>query len=208
MLTIPSLTEKGTRRNLLVSGMMAGMGGFLGLSVSPTMAQEKGDVDILNGAIDQENQAIWAYTVAAPKLTTTDVGKKVLSVATQNLKDHEQHRTALADAVKSLGGTAPAPKDTYDLSFYIDGKEGGLDSDANIAKLALALEYDAALAYISAFSLLSKPELIAAAGTIGPNEVAHVTAIRAVFHSLDPSIKMVPSAFVSSDTRSDWILKV
>ena len=49
---------------------------------------------------------------------------------------------------------------------------------------------------------------MAAASTIGPNEVAHATAIRAVFHSLDPSILVVPAPFVSAETRERWILKV
>ncbi|MFS8823097.1 ferritin-like domain-containing protein, partial [Synechococcus sp. W60.2] len=99
-------------------------------------------------------------------------------------------------------------RDSYDLSTYIDNKEGNLDSDANIAKLALALEFDAALAYNDAFTQLSNKDLVAAASTIGPNEVAHATAIRAVFHSLDPSILVVPAPFVSAETRERWILKV
>jgi rubrerythrin len=209
--TILDVGPPSSRRGILLAGALAGVGGALGLtalSAGPSLAQSSGDLAILNAAIDLEQQAIWAYGTAAGKLSTTDVGKTVLAVASKNLKDHEMHRDALAAAVKSLGGTPAPAKDSYDLSSYIDAKEGNLDSDANIAKLALALEYDAALAYIDAFSQLSSKDLLAAASTIGPNEVAHATKIRAVFHSLDASIEVVPAAFVSSDTRESWILKV
>jgi rubrerythrin len=166
------------------------------------------DIAILNAAIDLEHQAIWAYGAAGSKLTKTPVGKTILALALRNRADHIKHRDALVATVKSLGGTPSPAKESYDLSTYIDAGEGNLDSDANIGKLALALEYDAALAYIDAFSKLKNPKIIAAAGTIAPDESAHVTAIRAVFKTLIPSIEYVPSAFVSAETRNDWILKV
>ncbi|MFS8878573.1 MULTISPECIES: DUF4439 domain-containing protein [unclassified Synechococcus] len=198
-----------SRRSLLLTGLLAGVGGVLGLRSLPSAAQTNtADIAILNAAIDLEQQAIWAYKTAAGKLSNTEVGKIVLEVATKNLKDHEQHRDLLAGAVRQLGGTPSPARDSYDLSTYIDGKEGNLDSDANIAKLALALEFDAALAYNDAFVQLSNKDLVAAASTIGPNEVAHATAIRAVFNRLDPSILVVPAPFVSAETRERWILKV
>lgn len=207
---VAEVAPKGSRRQILLAGALAGVGGAFGLAglTSPSAAQSSGDVAILNAAIDLENQAIFAYTAAAGKLSTTDVGKTVLAVALKNVEDHKKHRDLLAGAVKSLGGTATTAKDSYDLSSYINAKEGGLDSDANIAKLALALEFDAALAYNDAFSQLGSKQLVAAASTIGPNEVAHATAIRAVFNKLDPSILVVPAAFVSAATRGSWVLKV
>jgi rubrerythrin len=201
--------SQSSRRGILLAGALAGVGSVLGLRALPGNAQSSsGDIAILNAAIDLEQQAIWAYTTAAGKLSSSDVGKTVLAVAQKSLKDHQQHRDVLSATVKKLGGTPAPAKPSYDLSSYISAGEGNLDSDANIAKLALALEYDAALAYIDAFSQLSNADLIAAAGTIGPAEAAHATAIRAVFHSLDASIAVVPAAFVSADNRSDWILKV
>ncbi len=197
-----------SRRSLLLTGLLAGVGGVLGLRSLPSAAQSNADIAILNAAIDLEQQAIWAYKTAAGKLSSTDVGKVVLDVATKNLKDHEQHRDLLVSAVRQLGGTPSPARDSYDLSTYIDDKEGNLDSDANIAKLALALEFDAALAYNDAFVQLSNKDLVAAASTIGPNEVAHATAIRAVFNRLDSRILVVPDPFVSAETRERWILKV
>ncbi|WP_017328430.1 ferritin-like domain-containing protein [Synechococcus sp. PCC 7336] len=182
--------------------------GLAGLSSRPSAAQSNDDIPILNAAIDLEHQAIWAYAVAAGKLSDNVIGKTILSLATRNLRDHEEHRDVLMGAVSSLGGTPSAARDSYDLSSYISAREGNLDSDANIAKLALALEVDATLAYGDAFSQLKTPGLLAAAATIAPDESAHATAIRAILRTLDPTIAFVPAAFLSADTRDRWILKI
>lgn len=94
-----------SRRSLLLAGLLAGVGGAIGLRTLPGAAQSNtADIAILNAAIDLEQQAIWAYKTAADKLSNTEVGKIVLEVATKNLKDHEQHRDLLAGAVRQLGG--------------------------------------------------------------------------------------------------------
>ena len=205
-------TPISSRREALVKGAALGLTGVLGMVAiaQPSMAATDQDRDaaILNAAIDLENQAIWAYGVAAGKLSKTEVGKTVLALALRNQADHKKHLAALSSVVKSLGKTPSPAKSSYDLSSYIKAGEGNLDSDANIAKLALALEIDAVLAYGDAFSKLKTPAILAAAGTIAPDESAHATAIRAVFKTLDPSIEYVPAAFINAETRKDWILKV
>ena len=163
---------------------------------------------ILNAALDLENQAIWAYGVAAGKLSNSKVGNVIKSLALRNQADHIKHRDIFISTIKSLGGTPVNAKGTYDLSAYIKAGEGNLDSDANIAKLALALEVDAVLAYASAVSKLRTPALVAAGLTILPDESAHATAIRAVFGTLDATIHAVPDAQLSKETRSQWILPV
>ncbi len=210
-----------SRRGVLVTGLAIGAAGVASCakaapnnaeaSPSPSAVAQgnaQGDIAILNAAIDLENQGIWAYGAAGGKLSNTQVGKTILTLALRNRADHVKHRDALIQAVKKLGG-APAPaKESYDLSSYLKAGEGGLDSDANIGKLALALEVDAALAYNAAFSQLSDRDLLAAASTIGPVELSHATAIRAVFRTLIPTVEMVPTSFLSADTRQNWVLKV
>jgi rubrerythrin len=203
-----------SRRGILVGGVMAGVAGALGIggmrdgAIAATPSDMEHDTAILNAAIDLENQAIWAYTVAAGKLTNTQVGQTILALAQRNRADHIKHRDILSSVVKSFGKTPAPAKESYDLSSYIQAGEGNLDSDANIAKLALALEVDAVLAYGDAFSKLKIADLLAAAGTIAPNESAHATAIRGVFKTLMPAIEYVPSAFINADTRHEWILKI
>jgi hypothetical protein len=72
--------------------------------------------------------------------------------------------------VESLGGMPVEAKESYDISSYLDQGEGNLDSDVNIAKLALALEIDAAIAYTQEIAKLKTPELITAGASIGSDE--------------------------------------
>lgn len=203
-----------SRRGILVSGAVAGVASVVGIPIianraTATMTHEnKNDIMILNGALYYEHQAIWAYTFAAGKLTNTDVGKAVLALALRNQADHKQHRDALAAAVQSLGGTPVKAESSYDVSSYIKNKEGNIDSDVNIAKLALALETDAAIAYTTEVAKLKTPALMSAAASIGSTESAHAAAIRATFKSLGVPIEIVPSSFVNADNRSAWILTV
>jgi rubrerythrin len=185
----PQRSKTVSRRGILVSGAIAGVATALGIpAIAPfrataTMTKDKNnDIKILNNALFYEHQAIWAYSFAAPKLTNTDVGKAVLALALRNQADHKQHRDTLAAAVKSLGGTPVMAESSYDVSSYIKKKEGNVDSDVNIAKLALALETDAAIAYTTEIAQLKTPALITAGASIGSTESAHAAAIRATFN--------------------------
>lgn len=204
-----------SRRSLLVGGAIAGASSALGLkmlkpeaSIAATPADKRNDITILNGALFYEHQAIWAYGFAASKLSSTDVGKAVLALALRNQADHKAHRDALAAAIRSLGGNPVRAMNSYDISSYLKAGEGNLDSDVNIAKLALALEVDAAIAYTSEVSRLRTPALVIAGASIGSTESAHAAAIRATFKALGVNLEIVPAAFVSGDNRRAWVLKV
>ncbi len=169
---------------------------------------KQNDLEILNNALYFEHQGIWAYDFAAGKLSDTAVGKAVLAIALENQADHKLHRAALVTAVRGLGGTPVQPESSYDLSSYLDKAEGGLDSDANIAKLALALETDAAIAYVTESAKLKTPALIAVSAGIGSIESIHAARIRAAFNSLGMDIPVVASAIMSAENRDKWILKI
>ncbi len=169
---------------------------------------KQNDLEILNNALYFEHQGIWAYDFAAGKLSATDVGRAVRAIALENQVDHKQHRAALSAAVRDLGGTPVQAESSYDLSSYLDKGEGGLDSDANIAKLALALETDAAIAYVTESAKLKTPALIAVGAGIGCIESIHAARIRAAFNSLGMNIPVVASAVMSAEHRDQWILKV
>ncbi len=47
------------------------------------------------------------------------------------------HRDLLSQVITDLGGEPVMAEDSYDLSAYLERGDGGLDSDVNIAKLAL-----------------------------------------------------------------------
>src|SRR5258705_12779960 len=100
-------------------------------------ADKLNDIQILNGALFFENRGVWAYTFAAGKLSTSEVGKTVLELGLQNRADHAKHQDLLRNAVTELGGTPVEMEKDYDLSSYISKGLGNVDSDVNIAKLAL-----------------------------------------------------------------------
>ncbi|RUT08810.1 Tat pathway signal protein [Dulcicalothrix desertica PCC 7102] len=197
-----------------MSGVIAGAATALGLPLigesaeALTTSAKRNDLKILNNALYYEHQAIWAYSFAAGKLTNTDVGKAVLALALRNQADHKKHRDALATAVSSLGGNPVKAESSYDVSSYIKKGEGNIDSDVNIAKLALALEVDAAIAYTLEAAKLKTPKLVTVGASIGSTESAHAAAIRATFRALGVGIEIVPAAFVSVETRNAWVLKV
>jgi rubrerythrin len=211
-----------SRRGVLAGGAIAGLSsavGFSALTARPLFAlstkQDMGsmddvanDIGILNNALYYEHQAIWAYSAAAGGLSDTAVGQAVLALGLANQADHMAHRDTLIQVITSLGGMPVAAEDSYDLSSYIERGDGNLDSDVNIAKLALALETDAAIAYGSEISKLKTPALITAGASIATAEASHATAIRAAFISLGIEIPYVPAAFVNADTREQWVIKV
>jgi rubrerythrin len=207
-----------SRRRLVASGAMAGLAGTLGFSALTKRPARAGmmrnndaamnDAEILNGALYYEHQAIWAYGAAAGELSDSDVGMAVLTIALANQADHMTHRDTLAQVIRDLGGNPVMAESSYDLSSYLERGDGGLDSDVNIAKLALALETDAAIAYASEVARLMTPELVTAGASIAAAEASHATTIRAAFIGLGMDIDYVPAAFVSSETRDQWVLKV
>jgi rubrerythrin len=199
-----------SRRRVVVGGAIAGFTTALGASaLHPLMARaSSNDAAILNNALYYEHQAIWAYNVAAGKLSDSEVGQAVKALALRNQADHMAHRDALAKVVQRLGATPVNAESRYDLSSYLKKGEGNLDSDVNIAKLALALETDAAIAYTTEIAQLKTPALITTGASIGSDEAAHATAIRAAFVALGVDIPVVPAALVSTATRSAWIIPV
>ena len=205
-----------SRRRVMVGGAIAGLAGTLGFSaVTKRAAQASShdsaaanDVEVLNGALYYEHQAIWAYSAAAGGLSDTDMGQTVLKIALSNQADHEVHRDTLSQVITDLGGTPVMAEDSYDLSAYLERGDGGLDSDVNIAKLALALETDAAIAYANEVAMLQTPALVTAGASIAAVEASHATLIRAAFFSLGIELPIVAAPFVSAETRDQWVIGV
>jgi len=208
-------SANSSRRQMLKAGIFGAVG-IVGVAAVPEVfAQGKkgdvaNDIKVLNNALFYEHQAIWAYGFAAGKLSKDKVGQAVLAIALANQADHKQHRDTLTAVVRQLGGSPVAPKKDYleTVKPYLANGEGNLDSDVNIAKLALALEVDAAIAYGNEVARLKTPALIMAGASIGSVEACHATVIRYAFKTLGVDIPIVPAAFVSQATRSSWILKV
>jgi hypothetical protein len=166
------------------------------------------DVRILNRALFFEHRAIWAYRVAAEKLTKSDVGKAVLALGLENQADHEKHRDLLSKPISDLGATPVAMEASYDLGSTIAKGLGNVDSDVNIAKLALTLEIGAAAGYVTDATQLKSPYLIELEAGIACVEAIHAARIRAAFNSLGIKMPVVASPMIAASTKDSWVLRV
>jgi hypothetical protein len=171
-------------------------------------ADKLNDIQILNRALFFEHRAVWAYNFAAGKLSTSEVGKTVLELGLQNRADHEKHQDIIGNAIGELGGTPVQMEKNYDLSSYINKGRGNVDSDVNIAKLALALEIGAAAGYVSDTAQLKSPYMIEMEAGIACIEAIHAARIRAAFNALGIKIPVVPSALISTSDRDSWVIRV
>src|SRR5262244_333899 len=156
------------------------------------------DIEILNGALFFENRGIWAYRVAADKLSTSEVGRVVLGLAAQNRSDHEKHQDLVGTAIINLGGTPIRMEKEYDLSSFINKGVGNIDNDVDIAKLALALEVGAAAGYVSDTTQLKSPVLIELEAGIACVEAIHAGRIRSAFNDLGIKVPVVPNPVLSA----------
>jgi hypothetical protein len=99
-------------------------------------------------------------------------------------------------------------KREYDLSAPIRRGEGNVDSDVNIAKLALALEVAAAVGYVTDTTKLRSPYLIDLEAGIACVEAIHAARIRDAFNDLGITIPVVPNALMNASSRNDWVIQV
>jgi hypothetical protein len=170
-------------------------------------ADKINDIQILNRALFFEHRGIWTYRFAGDKLSTSEVGKAVLSLAQENRADHEKHQDLLRNAIGELGGIPVQMEKSYDLSKFIAKGEGNIDSDVNIAKLALALEVGAAAGYVSDTMQLKSPYMIELEAGIACVEAIHAARIRIAFNALGIKIPVVPNAVISTSARDSWLIK-
>ena len=166
------------------------------------------DVEVLNRSLSFENQGVWAYDFAATKLSQTNVGKAVLALALENQADHKKHQELLISAIHDLGGTPVEAEKQYDFSDYLKRREGDTDSDVNLAKLALAIEIDAAVGYVGDTMDLKSRSLMALTAGIATVEAIHAARIRTAFNALGVRMPIVPVSVINKSTRDSWVLKV
>lgn len=128
------------------------------------------DVAILNGALELEHTAIYAYGLAAGSGL---LSKAVLEVGGTFKASHETHRAALLGAIQDLKGHPIPARKSYDFSAF------ELKTEGDVLRLALFLEMKAAHAYQKALPLFRRRALTDAAGRIMGDEVSHAAVLRA-----------------------------
>ncbi len=189
---VPPLVPIASRRRALaVSGavlsasaiaLLAGRDALAAGSKADAKALES-DVRILNTALGAEFEAIAAYQVGAESGL---LGKPALAVAQQFQGHHKEHASALAGALRKLGGTPVSAKSQY--MFPVEK----LKAEADVLRFAAGLEKGAVSAYLGAVPLFADRELAKVAASILGDEAMHLAVLRHVLGETP-----VPQAFVS-----------
>lgn len=158
-------------------GLLVGSPGLIrSAAASPT------DVEILNGALAAELQAIAAYQAGAESGL---LSPGVLQVAVTFQGHHREHAQLLASTIDQLGGKAVEAKADY--AFPLDT----LKAEADVLRFAAGLEQGAVSAYLGAVPLFGDTVLSQAAASILGNEAMHWAVLRAALGE-----EPVPFAFV------------
>lgn len=129
------------------------------------------DLTLLNGALDLEHTAIYAYGLAGGSGL---LSKGALAVGGTFKTSHETHREALGAVIRSLGGSPVDAKRAYDFGAF------ELKTEVDVLRLALFLEMKAARAYQAAVAKLQSRSLLEAAARIMGDEVSHAAILRSV----------------------------
>jgi rubrerythrin len=162
-----------TRQSFLVKGAIAA-GSVYGLStvapfVSEAIAQEGGgDVEVLNFALTLEYLESAFYEQALENVSGLGADAKKLATTIQ--QNEAEHVDALAEAIKSLGGTpVKAPMVDFGDSF---------SSEKAFLKTAQTFEDLGVSAYNGAAPNIKSKEVLGSAGSIVQVEARHAAAIR------------------------------
>jgi rubrerythrin len=181
-----------TRRDFLKAAAMAGVSTSI-LFGGPTLVfagDKEKDVTIMNTALGLEHQAIAAYQAGAETKLLSD---PVLQVAVKFMKQHQEHRDALAKTIKAFGGKPVEAQAKYDVMKIASGvgvKE--IKTEKDVVTLAMELERQATSAYYGAIPSIASKDVLKAAVSIMADEAQHTAILRNALGQ-DP----VPSAFVS-----------
>jgi hypothetical protein len=175
------MTQIGRRALLGVSAF--GLFALAGLSPGRSARAEAGagDAGFLNLALEFEHKAIAAYTIGAGSgLLSTDA----MLVAARFRGHHEQHRDALAEALKALGVKPAEAMPQKDYAEALNARN--LRSEGDVLNLAIGMEKKAAATYLGAISTFAAIDHATLAGKIAADEAMHWTALAGFLHRALP----------------------
>ena len=158
-----------TRASFILRGALAAGALYGTASVAPFISSAfaetgGGDVEILNFALTLEYLETDFYKV---KGKTVGLSGQAKAYATQFGAEEAEHVTALAAAIKQLGGT-PVKKPTFVFP---------VTNESTFLKLASVLENTGVGAYNGAAPSLASKDVLASAGAIVQVEARHAAAI-------------------------------
>lgn len=160
--------------------LLAGCGTMAMGSSDETAAS---DVEILNGALALEQEAIAAYQLG---LDSGLLQPAVRQVALAFQRDHGEHAKVVSDTIRQLGGTPNPSKSDYGFPV------SDIKTQTDVLAFASDLEQGAVSAYLAAVPLFQSNDLRSAAASILGAEAMHWAVLRNALGE-----NPVPSAFVS-----------
>ena len=140
-----------------------------------------GDLGILAAALDQEHEAIAAYTAGIPLLSGS-----ALDAATQFLAQEAAHAGELAALIKK-GGAKPAPPSPVGYSL------GNPQGQADVLALLHRIEQQQIAGYLAALPKLAPGPIRSTIASILANEAQHVSIIRSA-----AGLRPVPGALLTA----------
>jgi hypothetical protein len=182
-----------TRRDLAARAGGAALGASLLLHTRSALAATNTDADVIAHAVSLEQAAVFAYQSAlssnlldAPTATTVRL-----------FQTHEEaHRDSLLAALRTLGGTAPAPP-TSAAGDPLLAPLAKARSQKDLVTLAVALETAIVAAYYDAVGQLRSPALLQTVAEIIGNEGQHLVVLRTALGQ-----PPVPNAFETGKPAS------
>jgi len=143
---------------------------------SPTIKRfnRSDTVKALNVVLGLEYEAISAYNAGANLLDTS-----TLMLAKRFIADHEEHRNALIATIRKSGGT-PIDEPKFDIAKTLKKVGLGTLTGNNFFQLAITLERQAALAYLTVIPKLEEKEITEILKRIANEETAHANKLETI----------------------------
>ena len=150
-----------------------------------TMMDNK-DIDLLNKALEAEQFAVAAYTLAAG---TGLLSEGIIQVAKTFMSHHGQHAHKIQETIISLGGQAVRPLPQYE---YAKKLPTNLLDEKSIVHYALMLEKGAAITYLNTISEFENHKIAQVAASILGDEAMHWAALRNALGLTPVHISFIP----------------
>jgi rubrerythrin len=151
----------------------AGLGAIAMTGIPARAKSDSGqDVNIMQGALALEHEAIAAYRLAGASGLLTPGTLKTAHIFSGH---HQQHRDSLATLISKAGGNPVKPQTDAE---YTKGLElGALKSESDVVVLATRLEQGAANAYVGQIAALQDRKLAHLFGQLASDEAVHWTTL-------------------------------
>lgn len=163
--------QASARRRIFLRN--AGLGAIAMTGIPARAKSDSGqDVNIMQGALALEHEAIAAYRLAGASGLLTPGTLKTTHIFSGH---HQQHRDSLATLISKAGGNPVKPQTDAE---YTKGLElGALKSESDVVVLATRLEQGAANAYVGQIAALQDRKLAHLFGQLASDEAVHWTTL-------------------------------